>query len=1455
MPTGDRRVIGFGVGPGTISESTVGWDWTAPLRLGPAHAGSVCSVVAVEVAGRTLFVSGSSDRTVRRWDAATGRPVGKPLTGHTGRVWSVAAVEVGGRVLIVSGSDDETVRRWDAATGEPVGVPLTGHTARVLSVATVEVGGRALIVSGSDDETVRRWDAATGEPVGVPLTGHTGRVWSVATVQVGGRTLILSGSSDRTVRRWDAATGRPVGKPLTGHTGRVWSVAAAEVAGRTLIVSGSIDKTVRRWDAATGEPVGDPLTGHTDEVNSVATVEVADRTLIVSGSADKTVRRWDAATGEPVGDPLTGHTDEVNSVATVEVAGQTLIVSGGDDHTVRRWDAATGRPVGKPLTGHTGGVWSVVAVEVAGRTLIVSGGDDRTVRRWDAATGRPVGKPLTGHTGGVWSVVAVEVAGRTLIVSGSADRTVRRWDAATGEPVGDPLTGHSAGVDAVTTAEVAGRTLIVSGSIDKTVRRWDAATGRPVGDPLTGHSAGVDAVTTAEVAGRTLIVSGSIDKTVRRWDAATGRPVGDPLTGHSGGVDTVTTVHVAGRTLIVSGSADRTVRRWDAATGRPVGDPLTGHSAGVNTVATVGVAGHDLIVSGSADRTVRRWDAATGRPVGDPLTGHSAGVNTVTAIEVAGRTLIISGSADQTLVLWPLLVNGQVAGEAETGPRTRTLSVVDDEDNPTDVLGRGVLAAHLDGLLAQLVSKQRAGTAVVHIDGLWGSGKSTLVALLTQRMTSPPDPPPGPAEPEAGRAERLAEPVVVCYDAWRESAVAPEWWSLARAVNVAVRSQRAAATRVVMTISGAVVRAARSRPVLAVAAVLVGLLWARWAGLWAGSVQTLSTVLTAVTAVAGLVLALGRVLFWSSPALGRLHQRAEDNPLGEIAALVASLRRWSPRSVPGQRVADTLLTLAAAGIIGGYLLAYRRDPRVRHDASAIAQWLATHTVPLAAVAVTVILIVGSWMATPARGGRSASTSRTGRGQTGRGQRRRTTDDRTHPHLPHLGRWRRIGRVASLLGAAVTAYIAFSTELLAASSADWMPTAVAAGLRQHPLAWAAGAVASLLALYAVWTCAWLRRPRRPVLLVIDDLDRCSAERVVKLLETVHTLLREPAQPRLLSRWRCPAPLIVLVLADGRWVRTAFETTYPSFDRLGSPVHGLGADFIQKLFDHTVVVPALAADQVQTYLDHLTDTSPWAAAGRRTPTPTPDPTNAPVTPSPAEQTTAPGPASAAPKPPQAAATDPPPPTTPAEAPPPPTTDQAERLIADSQPGDVHSEPIRHAIDRTTGPDRQRLAEQVAAKAASPEAVAAFSEDLLTRYAALMPANPRLVKRVANAFGMLLALDLHLGHHADTDTIARAAIMLIRFPKLVDELLTEPDPPTTNPQHADHDPRGTNSPWLRRDVQQLLRPTNGNPLNLTAIASCYGRTHPPPPITTTTTPAPPSPNGYTTRPEPTTAPTRHT
>ncbi|MFN8996368.1 MAG: WD40 repeat domain-containing protein, partial [Pseudomonadota bacterium] len=63
---------------------------------------------------------------------------------------------------IVSGSEDKTLRLWDAASGEPIGAALQGHMATVTSEAFSPNGRR--IASGDMGGSLVLWHAPSAWP-------------------------------------------------------------------------------------------------------------------------------------------------------------------------------------------------------------------------------------------------------------------------------------------------------------------------------------------------------------------------------------------------------------------------------------------------------------------------------------------------------------------------------------------------------------------------------------------------------------------------------------------------------------------------------------------------------------------------------------------------------------------------------------------------------------------------------------------------------------------------------------------------------------------------------------------------------------------------------------------------------------------------------------------------------------------------------------------------------------------------------------------------------------------------------------------------------------------------------------------------------------------------------------------------------------------------------------------
>ncbi|PFH46478.1 hypothetical protein AMATHDRAFT_88311 [Amanita thiersii Skay4041] len=550
--------------------------WTSELLQLKGHHGPITSV-SLSSDG-TRIVTGSTDDTIRIWDANTGAEVFPPLIGHTDSVFCVAISPDGGR--IASGSRDKTIRIWDANTGKETPPALIGHEGWVKSVSFSADGKK--LVSGSADQTIRIWNLETRKIMHSPIRGHESDVQSVCFTPDNKR--IVSGSDDKTVRIWDARTGKELLPPLRGHESLVQCISISPDG--TKIASGATDRMIIIWDARTGEPLLPPLIGHEGLVNSV-TFSI-DGTRVVSASFDETIRVWDANTGKELFAPLRGHEHWILSVSCSPDG--TRIVSGSFDETVRVWDTNSGTQE-SVILGHDNAVRCTQFSSDG--TRIASGSIDNTLNLWSAETGELLFS-LDGHESDVVSISFSSDGSK--LVSGSSDMTMRLWDVATGEEILPPLMGHQDGILSVTFSSDG--TKLASGSKDMTIRIWDANTGEQALQ-LIGHQNLVHSVTFS--LDGTMLASGSSDRTVRIWDVITGKECIPALIGHENLVSSV--AFSSDNTRVVSGSYDMTIRIWNALTGEQLLTPLIGHYHWILSV--VFSPGDDWIISESLDHTSR----------------------------------------------------------------------------------------------------------------------------------------------------------------------------------------------------------------------------------------------------------------------------------------------------------------------------------------------------------------------------------------------------------------------------------------------------------------------------------------------------------------------------------------------------------------------------------------------------------------------------------------------------------------------------------------------------------------------------------------------------------------------------------------------------------------------------------------------------------------------------------
>jgi hypothetical protein len=233
-------------------------------------------------------------------------------------------------------------------------------------------------------------------------------------------------------------------------------------------------------------------------------------------------------------------------------------------------------------------------------------------------------------------------------------------------------------------------------------------------------------------------------------------------------------------------------------------------------------------------------------------------------------------------------------------------------------------------------------------------------------------------------------------------------------------------------------------------------------------------------------------------------------------------------------------------------------------------------------------------------------------------------------------------------------------------------------------------------------------RRPVVVFVDDLDRCESPYVIELLEGIQTLFRA-------------APVTYVVAADRKWICASFEQAYEAFaNTIGEPGRPLGYLFLDKLFQVSASIPRLSPEIQRRYWQGLLHTA------------------ASTDPQALDETHKRAEAEALK---QVGNVH--------------TQEALEARIAE-----VRHDPVQEQAMRAAA------AKQITTGEAQRE-----TEHRLQRFADLLEPNPRAMKRLVNAYGLHQATHFLEGRRVSPDALARWTIVELRWPLLADFLAARP------------------------------------------------------------------------------------
>ncbi len=625
-----------------------------------------------------LIATGSFDRNLRLFDAATGKEVRTygGEQGHKGQVLAVAFNARGDQ--IATGSADNSARVWDVPVSFPVKTfPTSGAATRV-------------VVSGADGKTFAVSSAdglvkvyPLGEEKGaIELKGHVGAVTHLG-LTAG---VWVTAGADKTIRFWDA-TGKQTAARFAPN-GAITSLAAN--ANNPTVWLTTLDGRVQGW-AVPPPPVIPPIVGVLGSGLTFAAYDTAlKKGLAIPGTP---AREW-LAGGKVVGLALSPD--------------NTRVVTVGPGKECVSWLTGTGM---KEKGFETGGDATAAAFNKDGQRLAIAGSDG-SVKLYGVADGKLIGSFAAG---GPVSELAFHPTAPQLV--GTLKNAANVWTIPyqPGQPL-PPEFGrqiqtfpHPKGV-ASPTFNADGQ--FFTAGEDNQVRRFRIASDLAV--KALAHPNLVDCVAFDDTGN--LLATGCHDGILRIWDLPKNTPL-KTINAH-----VVTTPQPVQNPIyalqwtpdhkqVFTSSYDKSIKLWDVASGNIVrefkaapdpkpeepkkddkkdppkvepkkDDGPAGHRDQVFTIALT--KDGKFLASGSSDKTVKLWDVATGKVVrdfanpdlkpvfpGEPSPSHPGWVQSVRFVP-GDQLLVTAGAAPRGksyLAVWNVATGQRVYGaERDLGP-------------------------------------------------------------------------------------------------------------------------------------------------------------------------------------------------------------------------------------------------------------------------------------------------------------------------------------------------------------------------------------------------------------------------------------------------------------------------------------------------------------------------------------------------------------------------------------------------------------------------------------------------------------------------------------------------------------------------------------------------------------------------------------------------------------------